>query len=62
MNPKVWTSEFMIQDLRYQASSYKNGHYCMERAADRLEELQKNCDELRAKVEELQCELARKTE
>lgn len=34
----------------------------MERAADRLEELQKNCDELRAKVEELQCELARKTE
>jgi len=48
----------MVRDLRYNASLKKNGDYVMERAADRLEELQKERDESRAELERLKTELA----
>jgi hypothetical protein len=57
MNPTVWTTEFMIKDLRYQASLKKGGDYCMERAADRLEKLEKESDETRAEIDRLTTEL-----
>ncbi len=44
----------MVRDLRYNASLKKNGDYVMERAADRLEELQKERDEARAEVKRLE--------
>ena len=57
MNPTVWTTEFMIKDLRYQASLKKGGDYCMERAADRLEKLEKESDEARAEMDRITTEL-----